>query len=720
MDPFDVFPCTEEKLVTYAFDLQVAVDLDKDGIPLGQDSCPNLATAFNSDADGDGYANGCDQCDCDPGVLNAFWEEDRDGVCTNACDPKKSDNCPTIVNKDQANCNADAEEARSAERRGDGCDPVPCPRFVPQMTPSTMCGITTCTTLVENTSIAFRPRGAFETEVKNPTRFPREHGVPEFADTVSTKVSWRYCLPGPFLTVECLTKEAVDDAFLAQAFALEDQTSPWHRVRLLQGESPIDEAVSGGPYQSQLLTGNVAVVAWDYPYDLARWRATSWGASWVPNIQFSPFSSFSYADGRFWMNTDRLVGMAGATGQDAALAAKTGVHRKLDGTLGEKLSNHYEAMFPYQRTVDAASLAGAPFGFFGPCQVLDCGTCVGSGCVELPDVRSQCRDCPLHGLGRWRTEDLWSCLLVRDAGSLKVQAKGAMGIEIGDDVLGPDVRAALAGADRILAPVETLNTQGGSTHPDLLLLNADGTSLIAGLSMTVGPMKLSGARGPRGLVGGAEEPALAMASALPPGGASDPEAALAYSRSRGLLFRAATTPTGATQLAVRAVDPSGVWQVLEVTPPRRGAQLGRVLGLTYDHEADELWLLDEVRGPGGWRRARLLRRSTTGQLALVGSWPRVGLFDRFALGFERDGDLLLFASSGLARKTIIAAIDRDAPSLKGLVVLGGRMTVPPGITAAGISIATEVRQGKKVLPDVVHLEGVPRIPRPQADLDGFF
>src|ERR1019366_777050 len=38
-----------------------------------------------------------------------------------------ADNCTYVANPDQANCNAEAENARGVPAWGDACDPVPCP-----------------------------------------------------------------------------------------------------------------------------------------------------------------------------------------------------------------------------------------------------------------------------------------------------------------------------------------------------------------------------------------------------------------------------------------------------------------------------------------------------------------------------------------------------------------------------------------------------------------
>ncbi len=143
-------------------------DYDHDGLGNKCDNCPSVKNPDQADQDGDGIGDACDPCDnrlpdldgdgtpdacedatqcpCDPVSL----PHDNDGVC-NWCDGTLTapgeggdfcqqlcggqqvqiDNCPTVDNTDQANCNLQAEQARQAQVLGDACDPVPCPAFTP-------------------------------------------------------------------------------------------------------------------------------------------------------------------------------------------------------------------------------------------------------------------------------------------------------------------------------------------------------------------------------------------------------------------------------------------------------------------------------------------------------------------------------------------------------------------------------------------------------------
>jgi hypothetical protein len=84
------------------------VDSDGDGVADGADNCPSTANPDQVDADADNIGDACDSSNPDPG------DGDLDGV------PDATDNCPTTANPDQADADGDG--------LGDSCDPYPCVR----------------------------------------------------------------------------------------------------------------------------------------------------------------------------------------------------------------------------------------------------------------------------------------------------------------------------------------------------------------------------------------------------------------------------------------------------------------------------------------------------------------------------------------------------------------------------------------------------------------
>ncbi len=78
-------------------------DTDDDGVNDGTDNCPLIVNGDQANADGDAQGDACDNCPFDP--VNDI---DDDGICGDI------DNCPFIANADQANTDGDS--------KGDACD----------------------------------------------------------------------------------------------------------------------------------------------------------------------------------------------------------------------------------------------------------------------------------------------------------------------------------------------------------------------------------------------------------------------------------------------------------------------------------------------------------------------------------------------------------------------------------------------------------------------
>ena len=107
-------------------------DTDGDGVADGSDNCPSIANANQADADGDGDGNVCDNC---VNVANANQADGDGDAVGDVCDTRPSasnanqsdtdgdqhgnacDNCPSIANADQADADADGT--------GDACEDGP-------------------------------------------------------------------------------------------------------------------------------------------------------------------------------------------------------------------------------------------------------------------------------------------------------------------------------------------------------------------------------------------------------------------------------------------------------------------------------------------------------------------------------------------------------------------------------------------------------------------
>jgi hypothetical protein len=191
-----------------------------------------------------------------------------------------------------------------------------------------------------------------------------------------------------------------------------------------------------------------------------------------------------------------------------------------------------------------------------------------------------------------------------------------------------------------------------------------------------------------------------------------------YSRSLQRLFLvggedAAGTPVGTVRWSTLDSD---VWQ----TVPQSEYAVGTVLAATYDYADGMLWILDEVaeteqshggthhgKGHHGKMLARLTRLDPdTGRAEVLGEWPRARHYDQLWLRTDRDGAMLLFASSAKHHHHAVARLAASAGALKllGFRVRPRALIHPPVVDMAGYWLIA--RKGKSGI-DVQRLEELP-------------
>lgn len=671
-------PCITSAVQPTGLDLWYAVDPDADGVQEQNDNCPMLANPSQADADGDGIGDLCDDCPCTNGP-----DVDGDGVCATAC-KGPGDNCPTVANPNQENCNLDAEIARDAEILGDSCDPVPCPRFTPVFKPPLITGEVKSPLYVDVKvvhaldRVDVAPIGSRKKDAPPPALVEVPVEVPA--------TEYRYCIESPpppaGAGTVCSDKASHGDSWLSKApsSAAENTSTLWHRVTV----GGLSVGTPTGPWTYQAGTGFSR--GWDYVSDFTAWRQTSWGSPWVPNLPAAVFSAdptFGFK-GRFWLHAATGVGTTDLT------TYGTGLHGlALDpSSPADSLSNHYQPLTPYSKSI--FYLAVGVKELFIDRECYWCGEAVSVKPVE---------DCP-HC-----TVDADSTLASPVSRVVVTNADGRVGVVSTSGALaplrkalGPSLAAKLGGALVWVDQAEPSAYLGKGLSSPVSVGLSPGDGSIVEQVFTAGGQLLG-----QGDLVRSPGDALSAASASQSSGRSG--FVPVYSRSLARLFLVGGTSASGRDIAFRPLEADGTWQDV----PFGGVPLGTPLAATYNHADGRLWILDELPHAKG-KQARLLSvEPESGRTRVLGSWPRAGVFEQHFLRTDRDGALLLVASSKKLHGHALVKLDVSGDELRpvGFRIRPRALAHPPVVDAAGYWLVTARHKGQL---DVERLDHLPLVP----------
>lgn len=503
------------------------------------------------------------------------------------------DNCPSVANPLQENCNALAELAWGFEPRGDACDPIPCamPELKPRevevdrvQTGSVTVGFyDLVVTDVFLNDVDVRPRAAAHYG-NGSNVYPQEN----FETVANVDTHYRFCQRNVVAGVLCNASD-VDNDHLNATSPEPDPAAPYHVVSMRERGSP------AGP-----VFDDETVASYDSAAVLERrWDDTSDEASWLASgaITNSPL------DGRFWAHAETDFGrhqendvvgypqLAGAGGWSP--------------TTDQHLSNGYTERYqPSQRITTVDYTPGVFIPVYEPPLVIDIWDHVFG-----------------PGFGGLITRGLMTPLPGGELGALRSDGTFRVVDELMTDALRSQLVAdADSAAATWVSAVEPSGHMATTEHDAgivaLRLRKSDGAVLDAMIRRGDTGFGTLGDDGYADLMAETTPSARAGYTAV-------------FARSRGEVFLIGGSETGGeivrrTLKLTSAVDgPSpDAWRPL--TYDR--ITLETVRAATYNHHDHMLWVLDERPGDG---ERRLVRISVVGGPAeVVGTWSTSGAWSQ--------------------------------------------------------------------------------------------
>jgi hypothetical protein len=348
----------------YSGPCQPAVDRDCDGWwdqgvapSLIHDNCIYVANPDQQDANDNGVGDACSLCPFDP----TGNDVDGDGVCAGASATAglyKRDNCPTVKNASQANCNGEAELVKQRldptfAILGDACDPVACPQTRPIPTGEyrspvggghPQFGGFFAGRVISDQIATLR----VAPHVRQPVGSTSIAG--NLPDVVT---SARFCQQNELALYFCHADPNIRDSaltdFSSSTAEQLDPTKPWHRVSLSVNSSQRDASWHWAYNDSQAVNHT-----WNYASDSIFW--TSGGRIPQPDASYAGTCSDTSLvgggtclDGALWYHAATTVGR---TSNPWAGSLYVGVH---DGDI----ANHYFDIKPdraYAKTYSGTGL----------------------------------------------------------------------------------------------------------------------------------------------------------------------------------------------------------------------------------------------------------------------------------------------------------------------------------------------------------------------------
>ncbi len=369
----------------YTGECQKALDQDCDGWFDQNDNCPLDFNPTQEDNKHPGIGDAC-PCPCDDG--NQRQDVDDDGFCAVACPtpahpneaPQITDNCPNVTNKDQSNCNYDAEIAHGLPVYGDACDPVPCPMSSATAIVGSIQGLhggnpeiggfvdgRQIRNRVDTAGIRSQQFDCTYTQVNGDYYTGCNH-----IELTGVDTSFRFCQHNPTdpnIPSDCFALANIADHFASDP---DVNTNPWHQITIAADPRGQDYSIdynqlsppSGGAVMTTART-------WDYLTDKTYWLNQTPTARIPPPFDYTtctntayggdgsdPNSAVTCLSGRLWSHADNLT-LGDTDGSENGITV---------GTHGAQLANNYFPDILGAGLVDGHHnyIGGTPTAFYRP------------------------------------------------------------------------------------------------------------------------------------------------------------------------------------------------------------------------------------------------------------------------------------------------------------------------------------------------------------------
>jgi hypothetical protein len=572
-------------------------DEDEDGVGDPCDHCPTIADEYteNRERDGDDVLSCLDPCPDDaPGPFaqlcngRKYGDDDCDGICNVA------DVCRNLSNFDRHNSNELVETRHGVEAYPDACEPVLVPDIEPGLRR------TTDSVGFETTFIDMRwtryIANQFELTARRSRAAPGLSPTSLTPDDVETHL--RFCQNDPLSPCRSTPNVNYD---LLKLNELEDDDDRWHRITRSASGAVRGDAVLFD-YDDSTTT-----LTWDYEADQAYWEARGFIVAEDEEILVPGQASYvtSGLRGVLWAHADDNTGHYG-------FDMGTGTHGETDFQGKPQLAGDYLVFDP-----EYSSLSGASRGLLE-----DRPFFIWQTLVDPPPWEGALAD-------RVRPDDVVVIAPgVEETWGIR-QLDGRIQLA---DVLGERLREQLATPGLAWAQgAEVWPAQGGfSTEPGAMpvAIAIDPVDRTIVEDVQLGDGFLAGRGDRRG-----DPPAPTAQTAA---AATAPQSVAAYSR--------------ALRQAWLLSDGKAYWTSVDATDKLfekpLSEPLGDVLAAVVSTFDGMLWALDEMAEGQGTRRRLIRIDPLSGKVSVLASRGGVPQYERYWLGLDREGRVLLQATRG--------------------------------------------------------------------------